>query len=129
MDVNFSFSIFIPLEFFGISSFWPIGTIDDTIVLRIMAFDLPFNLPMSLVLMASVSLSISIPSAPSAVGVYHGLAAGALMLMGVEKDLALGFAFFCHLTDFLGSSACGAVCMVLEGLGWSDLKASANEDG
>ena len=105
------------------SSIW--GVALCVYVLRLMAFDLPFSLPMSLVLIASISLGISIPSAPSAVGVYHGLAAGALVLMGVEKDLALGFAFFCLLADFLGSSAVGAVCMVLEGVGLSDLRASA----
>lgn len=94
-------------------------------LLRLMAFDLPPSLATSLVLLASIGLAVAIPSAPSGLGVYHGLAAAALMLMGVEKDLALGFAFFNHFFDFASSSALGAVYMVMEGVGWSDLRAGA----
>ena len=106
------------------AALWALAT--GTIVLRLMAFGLPPSLPMGLVLMASISLGISIPSAPSAIGVYHWLAAHALMIMGVENDLALGFAFFCHLVDFVSSSGIGVVCMLVEGIGWSDLTASAD---
>jgi len=102
---------------------WAVAT--GVIVLRLMAFDLPPSLPVALVLMASISLGISIPSAPSGIGVYHWLAAQALMIMGVEQDLALGFAFFSHLIDFTSSSGLGLACMVLEGMGWSDLTADA----
>lgn len=105
------------------AALWAVAT--GTIVLRLMAFGLPPSLPMALVLMASISLGISIPSAPSGIGVYHWLAAQALIIMGVENDLALGFAFFCHLIDFTSSSAVGVVSMILEGLGWSDLTSNA----
>ena len=107
------------------ASLWAVAT--GTILLRLMAFGLPPSLPLGLVLMASISLGISIPSAPSSIGVYHWLAAHALMIMGVENDLALGFAFFCHLVDFVSSSGIGVVCMLLEGLGWSDLTSSAEQ--
>lgn len=93
-----------------------------TLVLRLAAFDLPPSLPMALVLMASISLGISVPSAPSGIGVYHWLAAQSLILMGLDKDTAFSFAFFCHFVDFASSSAWGAVCAILEGIGWSDLK-------
>ena len=93
-----------------------------TLVLRLMAFDLPPSLPMALVLMAGISLGISVPSAPSGIGVYHWLAAQSLILMGLNDEVAFSFAFFCHFVDFASSSAWGAVCAVLEGVGWSDLK-------
>lgn len=93
-----------------------------TLVLRLMAFDLQPSLPTALVLMASISLGISVPSAPSGVGVYHWLAAHSLILMGLSDELAFSFAFFCHFVDFASSSIWGAVCAVLEGVGLSDLK-------
>jgi uncharacterized protein (TIRG00374 family) len=96
-----------------------------TLVLRLMAFDLPPSPSMALVLMAGISIGISVPSAPSGIGVYHWLAAQSLILMGMDTDTAFGFAFFCHFVDFASSSAWGAVCAVLEGVGWSDLKAKA----
>ncbi len=95
------------------------------LLLRLVAFDLPPSLSTTMVLLASIGLAVAIPSAPSGLGVYHGLAAAALVLMGTEKDLALGFAFFNHFFDFASSSALGAVYMVMEGVGWSDLRAGA----
>jgi uncharacterized protein (TIRG00374 family) len=96
-----------------------------TLVLRLAAFGLPPSPSMALVLMAGISIGISVPSAPSGIGVYHWLAAQSLMLMGIDSDTAFGFAFFCHFVDFASSSAWGAVCAVLEGVGWADLKAKA----
>ncbi len=102
---------------------WGVAT--GTLVLRLMAFGFPPSVPMALVLMASISLSIAIPAMPSAVGVYHAFAVGALMIMGVDKELAIAFAVFSHLSDVIPSSTLGAVCMAIEGMGWSELTARA----
>jgi uncharacterized protein (TIRG00374 family) len=98
-----------------------------TVVLRLMAFDLEPSLPTALVLMAAISLGISVPSAPSGVGVFHWLAAQALIIMGLDEPLALSFAFFTHFFDYVSSSALGAVCMVLEGLRISDLRSTQRQ--
>ncbi len=96
-----------------------------TLVLRLMAFDLPPSPEMALVLMAGISIGISVPSAPSGIGVYHWLAAQSLILMGMDSDTAFAFAFFCHAVDFASSSVWGAVCAVLEGVSFADLKSKA----
>ncbi len=93
-----------------------------TLILRLMSFDLEPSLPMALVLMAGISIAISVPSAPSGIGVYHWFTIQALIIMGLDQDTAFSFAFFCHFVDFASSSVWGAVCAILEGLGWSDLK-------
>lgn len=98
-----------------------------TVVLRLMAFDMEPDLATALVLMAAISLGISVPSAPSGIGVIHWLTAQALIIMGVDEALALSFAFFNHFADYATQSALGAVCMVIEGYSFSDLKmATAN---
>ena len=94
-----------------------------SLVLRLMAFDMEPNLAMALILMAGISLGISIPSAPSGVGVIHWIAAQALIVAGVDEPLALSFAFFNHFVDFTSQCAIGAVCMTIEGYKFSDLKA------
>ena len=93
-----------------------------TIVLRLVAFDMEPDLATALVLMAGISLGISVPSAPSGIGVIHWLSAQALVIMGVDESLALSFAFFNHFFDYTSSSALGAICMAIEGYRFSDLK-------
>ncbi|MCP4198450.1 MAG: flippase-like domain-containing protein [Proteobacteria bacterium] len=89
---------------------------------RLMAFDLEPSIPVGLVLLASIALGVSLPSAPGYVGVYHAFAAGALILFGVDEEVAVGFAIFSHAADIIPSVVFGIVSMVLEGLGWADLK-------
>jgi uncharacterized protein (TIRG00374 family) len=92
------------------------------IMLRLMAFDLEPSIPVGLVLLASIAFGVSLPSAPGYVGVYHAFAAGALILFGVDEEVAVGFAIFSHAADIIPSVVFGIVSMVLEGLGWADLK-------
>jgi hypothetical protein len=92
------------------------------IMFRLMAFDLEPSLPVGLVLLASIAFGVSLPSAPGYVGVYHAFAAGALILFGVDEEVAVGFAIFSHAADIIPSVVFGIVSMVLEGLGWADLK-------
>jgi glycosyltransferase 2 family protein len=98
------------------------GLVVVAMMLRLSAFDLEPSLPVVLVLLTSISLGVTLPSAPAYVGVYHFAAAGALMLFGIDETLAVSFAVFCHLTDVLPGTIFGFVCMILEGLGFADLR-------
>ncbi len=91
-------------------------------LLRLMAFELEPSMPVALVLLASIALGVSLPSAPSYVGVYHAAAAWALTLFGIDEEVAVGFAIFSHAVDIIPGIALGIVSMILEGLGWADLK-------
>ncbi|MCP4678262.1 MAG: flippase-like domain-containing protein [Deltaproteobacteria bacterium] len=91
-------------------------------LLRLAAFDLPPSLPIVFVLVFSLGLSVALPSAPGYVGVYHAAAAMALMLFGVEEEVALGFAIFSHFTDILPGNILGMGSMAIEGLSFRDLR-------
>ncbi|MCP4603215.1 MAG: flippase-like domain-containing protein [Proteobacteria bacterium] len=97
------------------------GTI-AVMLLRLAAFDLPATVPIVLVLLTSISLGVSLPSAPAYVGVYHAFTVGALTLFGIEEEVAVGFAIFCHFTDILPSVLFGMTSMLLEGLSFTDLR-------
>jgi hypothetical protein len=91
-------------------------------MMRLMAFELEPSIPVVVVLLASIALGVSFPSLPGYMGVYHAAAVFALTLFGVGKEVALGFAIFCHAVDIIPGIVFGLVSMVLEGLGWADLK-------
>lgn len=101
-------------------------TILGLMLLRLLAFDLPATLPVVFVLLTSLSLGVSLPSAPAYVGVYHAFAAGALMLFGIDEEVALGYAIFSHLTDIVPSYFLGGASMILEGLRPSDLRSGGS---
>ena len=84
---------------------------------RLMAFDLVPSIPVVVTLLASVAIGVSLPSAPGYVGVYHAFAAGALMVFGIDEEVAVGFAIFSHAVDIIPSIVMGLIAMVLEGLG------------
>lgn len=47
------------------------------------------------------ALGMVIPSVPGNIGVYHAVAAGSLMLFGVQKEAALSYAIVAHAYDFI----------------------------
>ncbi|MDJ0761760.1 MAG: lysylphosphatidylglycerol synthase transmembrane domain-containing protein [Myxococcota bacterium] len=101
-------------------SFWAMFVL--MMLLRLVAFDLPPSLPMVLVLITSISLSVTLPSAPAYVGVYHIFVVGALRLFDVEESVAVGFAVFTHLVDLIPGCLIGLISMAVEGLRMKDLK-------
>lgn len=96
---------------------------------RLAAFGLPPSLPIVIVLIAGITLGVALPSAPAFVGVYHAFVVGALVLFGVPDEVALGYAIFSHLTDIVPASLLGAAAMILEGLGFADIKRGATPNG
>lgn len=94
----------------------------STMLFRLAAFNLPPSLPMVLVVLVSVGFSVTLPSTPGYLGVYHAAVMFALELLGVDRTTAAAFAIFCHLVDVVPSSLIGAVSLTLEGLSWSDLR-------
>jgi hypothetical protein len=108
----FAFSVLIWLAVIG------------TMLLRLYSFDLPATIPMVFVILTGISLGVSLPSAPGYVGVYHAFLARALMLMGVEEEIAVGFAIYSHLVDVTMGTLLGLISMALEGIGWGDLKSN-----
>jgi uncharacterized protein (TIRG00374 family) len=106
------------------ASIWVV--VIGVMALRLEAFGLAPSLPLILVLITSLSLGVALPSAPAYVGVYHACVVGSLTLFGIDQEIAVGFAIFCHLTDLIPACLLGVVTMLMEGVRLADLKEDAN---
>lgn len=70
---------------------------------------------------AAAALGLAAPSAPAGVGTFEGAVIGALLLVGIEPDLARTAAIALHAVNFLTLSAAGVWSMARRGLGYRDL--------
>lgn len=93
--------------------------------LRLEAFGLPSSPAVVGFLVVVVGLGVSIPSAPSYVGVFHWLVVFALGAFDVGKDEAFSFALFSHGVDFVLVAILGNVSIFIEGLSFKALRRSA----
>ncbi len=92
-------------------------------VLRLWSFGLPATVPVALVLLFCLGIGVALPSAPAYTGVYHAAAVLALHdVFHIDKEIAVGFAFFSWIVDVSSGSLAGAVSLILEGLSWSELR-------
>ena len=85
------------------------------------AFDLglPTYAVLPLVSMAVVGLAVPVPAA---VGSYHNaVQLGLVLLLGVQSDLAAGYAIVSHAVAFLPSGTIGLILLAREGMSWSSL--------
>lgn len=62
------------------------------------------------VVSASV-LGMAIPSAAGGIGVYHAISTGALLLFGVNKEVAITYALISHAIEFIPNIALGMIVL------------------
>jgi len=67
-------------------------------------------------LVAAGVLGLIIPSTSGSIGVFHAVATGALVLLGVESEKALAYAIIAHAFDFFHNVIIGLVVMAYERL-------------
>jgi uncharacterized protein (TIRG00374 family) len=65
-------------------------------------------------LLCVTSLGMTVPSSPGYIGVYHWLVVGTLQIFGVERELALSFAFAVHALTFVPLTLIGIFYMMRE---------------
>lgn len=65
-------------------------------------------------LLCVTSLGMTVPSSPGYIGVYHWLVVSTLQIFGVERELALSFAFALHALTFLPLTLLGIFYMMRE---------------
>jgi len=97
------------------------AVLGGSIYMVMLACHLPVPPTTAILLVSVLNLGMIIPSSPGYVGVYHFLAVQTLGPFGVTPSLALSFAIILHLANFGSLSLSGLVCMVREGLSFSDL--------
>jgi uncharacterized protein (TIRG00374 family) len=79
----------------------------------------------STVILVLTTTGIAIPSAPGAVGTYHGVCIFGMQLFGVSSEIALSYAILLHLSNFLPMSVIGISCLFKEGLKLAELSGLA----
>lgn len=79
------------------------------------AFGMALPAGASLVLVAAVFLAIAVPSAPSAVGVYHAVATWALTALGARSAEAAAFAIATHAIGVLTFVVFGGIALAQTG--------------
>jgi len=92
-----------------------------SVYMFMLAFDLAVPATVAILLVSVLNLGMIIPSSPGYIGVYHFLAVQTLGPFGVAPSLAMSFAIILHLANFGSLSLGGLICMVREGLSFSDL--------
>jgi uncharacterized protein (TIRG00374 family) len=65
-------------------------------------------------LLCVTSLGMTVPSSPGYIGVYHWLVVSTLQIFGVERELALSFAFAIHAITFVPLTLLGIFYMMRE---------------
>jgi len=75
----------------------------------------------ALVMLTITTAGIALPSAPGAVGTYHGIALFGLGLFGVPPELGMSYAILIHLSNFGPMTVVGLYCLIREGFKLADL--------
>lgn len=91
---------------------WVIPALAAWTVLRALHLSLPWVAPW--VVLAFVGVSVSIPSAPGFIGVFHAAAAVALGILGVARAEAVGYAIILHAVQFVPVTLVGWLFLLRE---------------
>jgi len=83
----------------------------------------------AIVILTITTAGIAIPSAPGAVGTYHGIAMFGMSLFGVPSEIGLSYAILMHLANFAPMLTVGLYCMLSEGFKIADLSSAARKKG
>lgn len=82
----------------------------------------------TIVIVTLTTAGIAIPSAPGAVGTYHGVCLfGMVELFKVPPEMAMSYAILLHLTNFLPMTLIGIYCLFREGLKLTDISGAVRE--
>ncbi len=68
------------------------------------------------------AFSVAVPSTPGFVGTFEAAGAGAMMLLGLDKETALGFAILAHAANFIPVTLIGFVFLYRENLSLSGIR-------
>ncbi len=77
----------------------------------------------SVVLLIIITIGVGLPSAPGAVGTFHGIVAFGVGLFGVGAEKAMGMAIALHLANYIPLTLLGLICFWAQHFSFSDVKA------
>ena len=98
---------------------WVIPALCAWTVLQALHLSLSWVAPW--VVLAFVGVSVSIPSAPGFIGVFHAAAAVALGILGVARAEAVGYAIILHAVQFIPVTVIGWIFLLREQVTLADV--------
>lgn len=75
----------------------------------------------SVVMLIIITIGIGLPSAPGAVGTFHGIVAFGVSLFGVRPEASMGVAIVLHLSSYLPLTILGLVALWIQNFKFSDV--------
>ncbi len=88
-----------------------------------MVQDAPFTT--ALVMLTLSTLGIAVPSAPAAVGTYHGICLFGLSLFKIPYEIGMSYAILIHAANFVPMTIVGIFCLFSEGLKLAEVSGMA----
>ena len=79
----------------------------------------------SIVMLTVTTAGVAMPSAPGAVGTYHGIALFGMGLFKVPPEIGLSYAILMHLSNFFPMTLTGLYCLFKEGMKLTELSGAA----
>lgn len=108
---NLRLCVLLTVQSLGLWCLYALVTYLMLVAMRLTGPDMPMiasePLAASLVLLVITTVGFVIPSAPGAVGTYHGITVLGLSLLAVPGDRAAGFAVLLHALNFLPLTGMG----------------------
>lgn len=98
---------------------WAVPAFAAWTVLRALGLSLSWVAPWAV--LAFVGVSVSIPSAPGFIGVFHAAAALALGIFGVARAEAVGYAIILHAVQFVPVTLVGWLFLLREQMSLTEL--------
>ncbi|MBU0568778.1 flippase-like domain-containing protein [bacterium] len=88
-----------------------------------LCFDISLPFSACFFVFGMVFIGMMIPASPGSIGTYHYFCLQAFLLLGVEdKNLALSYAFFMHITNYLCVTSVGLLCLIKENISFRELR-------
>lgn len=88
---------------------WSAAALVNEFALQATGIQVPLLAP--IVLLVTLQIGNKVPTVPANLGVFHYIAVLTLGLFGVDKTLALGYAFVLHTVVFLAPAVVGGLCL------------------
>lgn len=91
------------------------------------AFGYGYGVYVSIFFLVATCFSVALPSTPGFVGTFEAAGAGAMMLLGMGKEQALGFTLLAHMVNFIPVTLIGFIYLWKENLSLGGLKEAEAE--
>jgi len=108
-------------------SFFLWSVLAATPYLLFYGFHLPLSFWTAVFIEVVLVFGVTLPSAPGFIGTFHWICAAALIFLGIEANLAKGFALILWLCGFVPVTALGLMLLWIEGLSLQVLKRAEAE--